>query len=82
MPSFQPMPRIMASPKDDIGMASYASKLASCMQKSLVIQSARQQDGGSVLLTGKYVTFHYQECALSNQQVSSIAMWHLQKRQY
>ena len=30
MPSFQPMPRSMASPKEAIGMASYASKLASC----------------------------------------------------
>ena len=31
MPSFQPMPRSMASPKEAIGIASYASKLASCM---------------------------------------------------
>ena len=34
MPSFQPMPRSMASPKEAIGMASYAPRLASCVQRA------------------------------------------------
>lgn len=34
-PSFHPMPRIMASPNADTGIASYASRLASCKRSVL-----------------------------------------------